>query len=137
MQLNIVCPKCATQTAFSVSGQGEFSLTCKNCNIEFTSLVGTARSKRSRGQRKTNTREYDVRYTQNGTEKYLQFSSDTYSDAELKSKDQFVLSSIGGKPRILQNLTIGQYWRINAAPLNPWLVLIIIAILIVVALLIF
>ena len=74
---------------------------------------------------------------QNDIEKYLQFSSDTYSDAELKSKDKFVLSSIAGKPRILQNLTIGQYWRINAAPLNPWLVFIVIAILIVVALLIF
>ncbi len=88
-------------------------LVCPSCDTEFECLLATNRSKRARGNRKHNTREYDLRYFANGAEHFIQFSSDRYEDVELRSKDVFLLSKMGSKFIILQNLTVGQYWGLN------------------------
>ncbi|MCB1359162.1 MAG: hypothetical protein KDK53_22565 [Maritimibacter sp.] len=39
-----------------------------------------------------------------------------YDDAELRSKDPFVLTSVAGEVKYLQNLKVGRYWAINRPP---------------------
>ena len=43
----------------------------------------------------------------------IEFESNIYDDVELRSKDEFALSSIDGKPIILQNFNVSKYWQVN------------------------
>jgi hypothetical protein len=40
----------------------------------------------------------------------LEFESNVYDDIELRSKDNFSISSVAGQPRVIQNYSVGKYW---------------------------
>ena len=111
-------------------GEGTFALTCPQCQKPYEAIYGTARAKRSRGQRRSNSRVYDLRYQQHGVESFIQFNSDTYDDAELRARDMFVLSCINGKVFTLDNKTIGQFFQINNPPVGLFGMLVALAIII-------
>jgi len=116
LDVNIICGHCNGQATYKVTGEGLHNLVCPNakCAKPFAALLGTARAKRSRGDKRNNRRHYSLRYTTNGAEGFIEFDSDSYDDAELRAKDQFALSIVNGQTRILFNQSIGQYWQINA-----------------------
>lgn len=117
MQINIVCPHCENQATYEFEGTGTRSLVCSSCEKPFEATFAEARSKRSRGNKSTNSRSYKIRATCAGVDEFFEFESNTYDDAELKSKDLFVLSAINGRVLMLQNLTIRKYWKVaSAAP---------------------
>jgi hypothetical protein len=125
--VNIVCPHCDAQSKYPLGTEGDHNIACTLCHEAFQVTLGTARAKRSRGQKSTNSRRYSIRYTTAGTENFVEFDSNCYDDAELRSKDLFVLSSIAGQIRVLQNLTVGTYWQVNT-PAQGCLTIILVAI---------
>jgi hypothetical protein len=114
--LKIVCANCEEQNNYEVEKEGYYSLSCSDCEADFQVIIGIARSKRSRGHKPSQSREYSIRFFQNGNDDFIQFESNCYDDVELKSKDIFVISSFDGKPRILANINIHKYWVINTKP---------------------
>ncbi|SHH15927.1 hypothetical protein SAMN05443551_1442 [Marivita hallyeonensis] len=65
----------------------------------------------------------------------LEFQSSRYEDAELKSKDDFIISYIENKPIILQNLNVAKYWKLNNGPVGIWAVLVALTIILLLLLL--
>jgi len=112
--INVVCPKCEKQDIHSFIGPNKQKTTCKKCSTDFHFLYATTRAKKSRGDRKSNTRELDIRvYLTDGSEDYIQFSKSGWDDIELRAKDDVVFSFLGDNVRVVQNIKIGSYTSIS------------------------
>jgi hypothetical protein len=113
MAVKLVCPHCETQNVYDVSAHQFYDMTCPECDNDFVILLAMARSKRSRGNRKTNSRTFTIRAILEDREELLKFVSDTYEDIDLKAKDEFAMSYIDDKPILVQNFKVGTYWSVN------------------------
>jgi hypothetical protein len=72
------------------------------------------RTKRSRGEKKSKRRHFSVRVQEaDGSEKLLEFTNSSYEDFELRANDMAVFSYIGDKLKIVENKTVGLYWKIS------------------------
>ncbi len=114
--LTIACPYCSAATpAFRVV-VGYNELSCAKCKKPFSALVAKIRSKRSRGNKKNGSREYDVRVIFDGQERMVHFNGG-YTDIELRSGDIAVFSIANNRVCIVHNETVANTWRIQSA--NP------------------
>jgi hypothetical protein len=112
--INVVCPKCEEQHVHSFIGPNKQKASCKKCITDFYFLYATTRAKKSRGDRKSNTRELDIRvFLVDGSESYIQFSKSGWDDIELRAKDGVVFSFLDGNVRVVQNIKIGSYTKIS------------------------
>ena len=110
----IVCPHCSSQRPYQeVILQPRSTLTCKQCSKTFVAHLVTIRAKKSRGDKKTNTRQFSVRTIEsNGAEEYIEFLNGSYEDFELRAKDKVVFIYINDVLKLVQNFTIHQYLTI-------------------------
>ncbi len=114
VNVNVVCPKCEKQEVHSYVGPELDSVTCSKCSTQFTYLFAKTRAKRSRGNKKENTREFDIRvYLNDGSEQFFQFQKTGWDDIELRSKDLVVFVFLNGDVRVVQNIEIGSYTIIS------------------------
>jgi hypothetical protein len=112
--VNVVCPKCEDQSVYPFSGPNKERVKCKKCSTDFSFLYATIRAKKSRGDRKANSREFDIRiYLNDGSEDFIQFVKSGWDDVELRSKDGVVFSFLGDKVRVIQNIQIGSFTSIS------------------------
>ncbi len=112
--VKVVCPKCEDQNIYSFSGPNKETAKCKKCSTDFSFLYATIRAKKSRGDRKANSREFDIRiYLNDGSEDFIQFVKSGWDDVELRSKDGVVFSFLGDNVRIIQNIQIGSFTSIS------------------------
>jgi len=112
--VNVVCPNCNDQGTHQYSGPYEEKAVCNSCAINFTFVYATIRVKKSRGNKRENTREFDIRiYLNDGSEKLLQFENSSSSDIELRAKDPAIFVFLGGELRIIQNVLIKLYTPIS------------------------
>lgn len=113
-QVNVICPKCENEEQHEYFGGRKKIVTCSNCSTAFIFLVARIRAKRSRGNKRNNTREFDIRIILNGgSEEFIQFTNSRYEDIELRSKDLVVFSYLGDKLRVIQNVSILRYTKIS------------------------
>lgn len=113
---NLVCPKCVAQNRYKIDSMqmvsdGRQTLQCPGCSTEFTARLVFIRSKRSR--KRDTLRAFDVRVMVGGSEELIQFITYDTTDMELRSKDLVAFLYLGDKLAIVQNLTIGLYWKIK------------------------
>jgi hypothetical protein len=103
------CPYCKKGGEYDVS-EGYFTNSCIFCKKTFVVLIAKVRSKRSRGDKSSSTRNYRVRVLCNSKEKFIEFDSDYYYDFELRAGDNvlFVFHDTNGA-YFIRNLTIGHY----------------------------
>ena len=114
VNVKIVCPKCDNQELHENSGVNKKIVTCSKCTTTFSFLFAKIRSKRSRGNRQNNTREFDIRvFLNDGSEDFIQFVKSGYNDIELRSRDTVIFSYLGDKLRVIQNLKISKYTKIS------------------------
>ncbi|MGB2517619.1 hypothetical protein OLL83_000389 [Shewanella algae] len=112
--VNVVCPKCEKQEVHSYVGVEVNSVRCRKCSTQFTYLFAKIRAKRSRGNRKENNREFDIRvYLNDGSEKFFQFQKTGWDDIELRANDLVVFVFLNDNIRIVQNIGIGSYTMIS------------------------
>lgn len=114
--INLRCPKCEKQNAFSVSSsESNNSLICENCKTSFRAWIVKIRAKHSRQDKRANSRTYSVRVIDvTGREDLIEFSQVGIADFELRSGDLAAFSYIGDKLQIIQNLTIGRYLSLKS-----------------------
>ena len=110
-QLNLVCPRCETQSGFSISPiQSYNQLRCIQCSTDFVAWVAKIRAKNSRQDKKSNSRHYAVRTIDvSGAERLIEFMQAGTQAFELRSGDRAVFIYLGNRLVVVQNLTIGQY----------------------------
>ena len=113
--IQIVCPKCRTQNPQQVTTtQSRYNFQCPKCKTKFRSRYARIRAKRSRGEKKSNRRHFSVRVQEaDGSETLLEFTNSKYEDFELRANDIAVFSYVNGKLKIVENKTIGLYWRVS------------------------
>lgn len=113
-KVNVVCPECKNQKVRSYRGPYKDTATCEGCSTKFSYIFAKIRAKKSRGSRKDNSREFDIRvYLNDGSEKFIQLEKSGWDDIELRSKDLVVFSFLGEDIRIIQNITIDKYTVIS------------------------
>ncbi len=114
-RINVVCPKCETQFPINYENdQNVISHTCPKCNTVSESQFVQIRSKRSRGSKKDNKREFTVRvYLPEGGEKLIEFANANYDDIELRSKDYALFTYLNGQLKIILNYKINRYTVIS------------------------
>ena len=113
-KVNVVCPKCENQEMHSYRGPYKDTATCEECSTKFSYVFAKTRAKKSRGSRKDDSREFDIRvYLNDGSEKFIQFKKSGWDDIELRSKDLVVFSFLGDDVRIVQNVGINSYTVIS------------------------
>ena len=125
MIVNLVCPYCHVQSKYNAPDEGWLEGACLKCQKPFRTLLATVRAKKSRGSRKFNSRDFDVRVKHNGREELVAFSASGYDDFELRSSDMAAFHYIQDKLHVVQNFTINQYRVVNGPPLGliGWLII--------------
>jgi hypothetical protein len=119
VSLRFVCPQCDEQYTYELPGQDLAyskyqAITCGHCHKPFHPRVVTIRSKKSRGNKKLNAREFDVRIINLDTsEDLIQFVNYDYDDLQLSSKDRVAFIYADNKLRVVQNYTVNTYWKIK------------------------
>ena len=113
-QVKLVCPNCDSQQIYDlVDGTNDYA--CKDCNRPARALFGKVRSKRSRGDKKAQSRQYSVRVLHEGVEDLFEFSGG-YHEFELRGGDHIIL---GYDQRdalcVVQNLTLARFERLTVA----------------------
>jgi hypothetical protein len=79
----------------------------------FDTKVVRIRSKRSAGQKQSNTRSFSVRVEDlEGRDDFIEFVRYTNEDFELRSRDLAAFSSVQGRLTIVQNLSVGRYMKL-------------------------
>lgn len=117
-EINLVCPKCLHQSVanFEVP-QTRYSVTCNNCKKSFQTQICHIRAKKTRGNKKSESRSYSIRAkTINGIDQLIEFDDASYEDFELRSGDLAVFSYYNNEIRIVQNVDVAQYKTIS----KPW-----------------
>lgn len=110
----IVCPickkKCKALLDYSVFINES---DCPNCERTMRVVPTIIRSKKSRGDKKKNKREFDVRVkNKKGNEELIQFKKSGYDDIPLSSGDIVLFNYKNGSLKVIQNLTVGKYYFI-------------------------
>jgi len=119
MKRRLVCFRCDRDFPLVASPPGRTRAAyvwarCPDCRREFDVQLVTVRAKRSRGNRRGNTREFDLRVLlADGRERLLQFWNAAYEDFELRQGDELALYYDGRTLRAIQNFTIGEYYVIE------------------------
>lgn len=113
--LRLVCPKCEAQESYRLDLSNlAHRPNCSNCNRDFVTRVVQIRAKRSRGNKKEGKRRFSIRVVDaSGAEDLIEFVNADYHDFELRSKDLAVFSYHGNELKLVQNLTIGRYWKVS------------------------
>jgi hypothetical protein len=118
-EINLICPKCEAQNTHmflprDLAGRSSQLIECPNCHQSFFSRIVKIKSKRSRGSKQNNSREFSVRIIEfSGAEDLIEFMNKGYDDFELRARDLAVFSFINNELRIVQNLTIHQYMKVS------------------------
>jgi hypothetical protein len=118
MIYNLVCPYCHAQSQYNAPAEGWLEGDCLQCKKPFRTLLATIRSKRSRGSKKYNSRNFDVRVKHNGREEMLSFGVADHGDFELRSSDTAAFHYIKDKLHVVQNFNINQYKVVSQPPLG-------------------
>jgi hypothetical protein len=114
----LICPNCKVQSAYEAD-PGWNQLTCPSCKKRFKTLIGMVRAKRSRGNRKNQSREFDVRVrTGEYQEELIQFTAAGYEDFELRSSDAAAFSYYKDTLYIVHNFKIGRYMVVRQPNYN-------------------
>lgn len=115
-QIKIVCPKCETQNFCEVEPlKSVYHFQCPKCHSDFKSRIVKVRSKRSRGSKKDNRRNFSIRILDfSGGEDFIEFVNAGYKDFELRAKDIAVFSYLNDDLKIVQNKTINHYMKVSA-----------------------
>jgi hypothetical protein len=115
MQALVVCPKCSNQFSLNVNPpQWRFEGPCPKCQRAFRCEFYTIRAKRSRGYRRTFSREFHVRVVDgSGTEHLIEFVNRAFADFELRQGDEAIFIYYRDQLRLIQNLTIRQYFVVR------------------------
>lgn len=120
--VQLVCPHCERQALYSLPSDGVGRLTCAECTNAFDTTVVRVRSKRSAGQKKSNTRSFSVRVESlDGRENLVEFVRPSNDDFELRARDLAAFSSVQGRLTLVQNLSVGKYMKLvmPVAPVAP------------------
>lgn len=113
-QVRLVCPKCEGQTSYDAPRVGAGGLVCPSCNTAFSTRVVEVRAKSSRGRKAENARNFSVRVRDAaGGEDLIQFENHSYQDFELRARDLAAFTSLNGRLRVVQNLTVGRYMTVS------------------------
>ena len=126
MTICVVCPLCEKQSQQVISpSQSSYRFLCPICKGTFASRLTTIRSKNSHQDKQHHRRALSVRVIETTGEGLIEFAKSGIDDLELRSKDSAVFSygrdnAIG----IVQNLTIGNYYKITAPAATGCLLLI-------------
>jgi hypothetical protein len=110
VDVKVVCPQCEEQEIHTFLGPYKEPAVCSSCNSEFDFILANTRAKKSRGNKKEGSREFDIRIIlDDKSEEFYQFTNSSYDDIELRSKDRVVLVFVDGNIRVVQNIEIGSY----------------------------
>lgn len=113
-RVNLICPKCEQQTLMDVEKSGDSQQQCPQCEAIFWTRLREIRSKTSRGSKKEGTRSFSIRVKDLvGNEELIEFSTGSYDDFELRSKDLAAFSYIDQQLTVVQNLTVGHSMKIE------------------------
>lgn len=118
VDINIVCPKCEKQKTVEISeSKSKYHYRCSKCHVMFYSIICRIKSKRSRGNKKDETRSYSVRGLDLLDEDvFFEFINASYKDIEIRSGDLAVFSFINDEVKIVQNVNLGLYDKVT----KPW-----------------
>lgn len=107
--VNVVCPLCLQQHMFTLL-PGYGNLSCPKKSKTFDVLFAKTRAKNQHaGQRNSGVKIYQIRLIlPNKSEKMIEFQSKA-THFELRAGDSAIVAYKKGKPKIVQNCTIGQY----------------------------
>lgn len=112
--VRLVCPKCEHQNLFKTQLTSADEFVCPNCRMQFISRIVKIRSKKSRGSKRENKRNFSIRVKDfSGTEDFIEFDNASYDDFEFKANDIAAFSYLNNKLRIVQNLTLNRYMKIS------------------------
>lgn len=128
MNYTIVCPHCQTKKShvFNTSNSN-YDIDCSYCKNSFFTRLVKIRAKRSRGNKKSGSRNFAIRIIEfSGKEDLIEFENLNYEDFELRQKDLAVFSFIksylkkdlagfsfkNNHLKIVQNLTIDKNYHI-------------------------
>jgi hypothetical protein len=89
---------------------------CPDCNGDYVTLVVKIRAKRSRGNRKWNNREFDIRVIRaSGREEVIQFCNAAYRDFELRQGDEAAFYYVRGRLHSVHNFTVDEYYELSSS----------------------
>lgn len=109
INLNLACPVCNVNAIAA----GPSKQICPQCLEEFHIKPVTIRAKKSRGNKASHSREFDVRVKgANGAEELISFWSSNYQDIELRSADCVIFIKDRLGVRWIYNLTIARNYMI-------------------------
>ncbi len=115
MKHRLICPHCETKFSFVITPPKSYhTVKCSDCQKEFDILIARIRAKRSRGNRKTNSRDFDVRVTKlSGKEELLQFQNAQYEDFELRQGDEGIFYYVSDTLKFVHNVSIDERYLIS------------------------
>jgi len=111
-----ICPWCIKPALQSLlPGHPLQRLVCRVCHRPFETFGITVRAKRSTYYQRKGIRAFSVRVRHaNGTVDLVQFCHMGWDDFELRSGDHAIFSSTSVGVKIVENLTIGRSYLVNA-----------------------
>jgi hypothetical protein len=131
--MSLVCPYCEKQFPSAV-GQGWNDCACEFCKRQFRALIAQVRAKRSKGDKKNDSRLVSVRLLYDGQEDFIEYDCGYANDFEMRAGDlvQFCYDR-EGMLCIVQNATLGRYTTIRRNRYNSllWLFFAIFIILLI------
>src|SRR5262245_43608025 len=115
MKYRLVCPRCDVEFSFAANPpKSTYRVVCPDCRKDFEVLIAKIRAKRSRGDRRSNCREFDVRVIKlSGREELLQFDNAAYEDFELRQGDEAAFYYVNNTLRLVHNLSIAEVYVIR------------------------
>lgn len=115
----LVCPSCDKQSIHKLS-EGWHEQVCSECQKPLRYLIATVRAKRSRGNKRDNTRKTSLRLLYLKKEDFIEFGSEYASDFEMRAGDVIALVyKQGERLAVIQNLTLNRYERLEARDISP------------------
>ncbi len=133
----IVCPNCKGESTQMVDLQRvDHYFSCPNCHVNFMTSLFTIRASRSNSPSGIG-RDYSVRViSASGQENLINFLTLGVEKIELRSRDLAGFTYLENRLMVIQNLTIGQYWRIGwvRAKSSPLLIAFLIGLILIFAL---
>lgn len=115
MSVELACPYCFIEFSLSTRpGCSNYDIECDECGKEIEVYLVRIRSKRSRGNKRYNRREFDIRVVdRSGIEDFIQFDNACYEDFEMKQGDEVAFYYTNGCIRAIQNITIDEFYEIS------------------------
>ncbi len=121
MTCDLECQHCRARFTFeATASQSRHTVECPECNETFEVLLCRIRAKRSRGNRKFHSREFDVRLVRrDGGEELIRFWNGDHRDFELRQGDEVALYYHNHVLLAIHNFTIGELYEITRPP-SEW-----------------